>query len=111
MLYAITLHVDVSDPTALLKYVREIVLPEFCQHPERVNDMPTRELLHWVYNPGDASFPGTTILNCSITRVDDMPTYQDLPAHALAAANEDQPAADRRVIVEPVFALPGFTRW
>jgi hypothetical protein len=110
MLYTVVLHIDVVDPAALDQYVKTIIIPEYCKQPEKVTTVPTKEALWWAYNPGDAYFPGTVILNSSITMIDDMPRYQDLPDHALAAASGEQ-AADGQVTGAPAFTLPGFVPW
>jgi hypothetical protein len=114
MLYTVVLHIDVTDEAALVAYVKTIVIPEYCKQPEKVTTVPTSEVLHWLYNCG-TSFAGTEILNASITRIDEMPAYRDLPEVALTAAlgapSEELLTTARQTAAPAAFNLPAFVPW
>jgi hypothetical protein len=107
------LHLDVTDEAALIAYVQAVVIPEYCKRPEKVTTVPIREALYWLYDCG-TSFAGTTILNSSITRIDDVPAHVHLAEHALAAVQQQaaaERAADSQATPKPAFVLPGLVAW
>jgi hypothetical protein len=101
MKFTVTLQIEITDAEALNGYIKDIVAPEFCLHAEDVSGLTPREALIWIYDNG-ASWPGTAIVDCSITA--EVPEMQ-IPASPRAGCLLRQPPR------ATAFALPAFIPW